>query len=76
MADGPDPPEAANIRGLARYYNSVTEKGRAGVSMIGSLVHYSSSQPKCVIISLCLPGCQDHISCHGVGVLVFEIEAI
>ncbi|XP_034247506.1 ATP synthase membrane subunit DAPIT, mitochondrial-like [Thrips palmi] len=32
--DHPDPPEAANIKGFAKYYNSVTEKGRASAARI------------------------------------------
>ncbi|KAE8744305.1 hypothetical protein FOCC_FOCC009028 [Frankliniella occidentalis] len=48
---GPDPPEAANIKGIWKYYNSTTEAGRAGAAKItlaamGLALIYFTMKPK------------------------------
>lgn len=48
---GADPPEAANLKGLGKIFNSVTVSGRANVAkatygVIGLVILYNVLKPK------------------------------
>jgi len=51
MAGGADPPEAANLKGMAKIFNSTTSAGRANVAKatyaaMGLLFVYLAVKPK------------------------------
>ncbi len=74
---GADPPEAANIKGIWKYYNSTTETGRAGVSAI---IHLSLRMSLLLvylvlnILFVCFQAAKITLAAMGLAILYFSLK--